>query len=65
VFTYEKEQVLQAGADLKGMIAPSDVILIKGSQSMRMEKIVKELMAEPDRAKELLVRQEAEWLAKA
>ncbi|MCK4539623.1 hypothetical protein KAU09_00535 [Candidatus Parcubacteria bacterium] len=39
-----------------------DLVLIKGSQGMRMEKIVKEIMAEPLRAKELLVRQEREWL---
>ena len=39
-----------------------DLILIKGSQGMRMEKIVKEIMAEPLRAEELLVRQGSEWL---
>ncbi len=38
-----------------------DVILVKGSQYMRMEKIVKTLIAEPERAKELLVRQGKEW----
>jgi len=43
---------------------PGDVILIKGSQSMRMEKLVKGLMAEPLRADELLCRQEKEWLTR-
>ena len=38
-----------------------DLILIKGSQGVRMEKIVKEIMAEPLRAEELLVRQGDEW----
>ncbi|MFH1171396.1 MAG: UDP-N-acetylmuramoyl-tripeptide--D-alanyl-D-alanine ligase [bacterium] len=38
-----------------------DVVLIKGSQVVRMERIVKVLMAEPDRAEELLVRQGEEW----
>ena len=28
---------------------------------MRMEKIVKEIMAEPLRAKELLIRQDSQW----
>lgn len=40
----------------------SNVILVKGSQAMRTEKIVKKLMLESRRAKELLVRQDAEWL---
>lgn len=39
-----------------------DVILVKGSQSIRAEKIVKEIMAEPEKAKELLVRQYGHWL---
>ena len=33
----------------------NDVILVKGSRSMKMEKIVEEIMAEPEKAKELLV----------
>jgi len=43
------------------VIRPGDVILAKGSQGVRMEKIVKELMADPLRAEELIVRQTPEW----
>lgn len=39
-----------------------DAILVKGSQSARMEKIVKEIMNEPQAAPKLLVRQNREWL---
>jgi UDP-N-acetylmuramoyl-tripeptide--D-alanyl-D-alanine ligase len=46
------------------VIRQGDVILAKGSQGIRMEKIVKELMADPLRAEELIVRQTPEWLMK-
>ncbi|HPL95278.1 MAG TPA: UDP-N-acetylmuramoyl-tripeptide--D-alanyl-D-alanine ligase [bacterium] len=55
---------IEAGKFLQNEIMTGDVILVKGSQGMRMEKIVKELMGEPLRAKELLVRQEDYWLKK-
>lgn len=42
-------------------IRPNDAILIKGSQVMRMERAVEELMAEPDKAASLLVRQDPKW----
>jgi UDP-N-acetylmuramoyl-tripeptide--D-alanyl-D-alanine ligase len=45
-------------------IVEGDTILVKGSQAVRMEKIVKEIMAEPMDAENLLVRQSATWLAK-
>jgi UDP-N-acetylmuramoyl-tripeptide--D-alanyl-D-alanine ligase len=52
----------EAGEYIKDYIKESDIILVKGSQSTRMEKAVKILMAEPERAAELLVRQDEEWL---
>lgn len=55
---------IEAGEYLKNIVSKGDVILIKGSQSMRMERITKALMAQPDKAHDLLVRQDEEWLAK-
>ncbi|OHA58670.1 MAG: hypothetical protein A2571_02785 [Candidatus Vogelbacteria bacterium RIFOXYD1_FULL_44_32] len=52
----------EAGEALDKIIEAGDVVLIKGSQGMRMEKAVVEIMAEPLRAEELLCRQEEEWL---
>lgn len=65
-----KEKILhfedsqEAARVLQNLICPGDVVLVKGSQSIRMEKIVKEVMAEPQLADKLLVRQEKEWLKK-
>lgn len=54
----------EAGLFVQGKLKQGDVVLVKGSQGMRMEKVVKELMAEPLRACELLVRQDKEWVCK-
>lgn len=51
----------EAGRFLQDRIREGDLVLVKGSQVARTEKIVKELMAEPERAPELLVRQGKEW----
>ncbi|MBU1033107.1 MAG: UDP-N-acetylmuramoyl-tripeptide--D-alanyl-D-alanine ligase [Patescibacteria group bacterium] len=59
IFVFDKST--EAGLFIQDRMKSGDVILIKGSQGSRMEKITKELMAEPLRATELLVRQEAKW----
>jgi len=51
----------EAGEHLKKIIVKGDMILIKGSQSIRMEKAVLKILAHPERKGELLVRQEEEW----
>ncbi len=52
----------EEGAEvLRGLIKAGDVIYVKGSQGMRMERIVKAIMKEPERAGELLVRQDSMW----
>ncbi|MEK7097431.1 MAG: UDP-N-acetylmuramoyl-tripeptide--D-alanyl-D-alanine ligase, partial [Patescibacteria group bacterium] len=54
----------EAAVFLLNSIQQSDLILVKGSQGMRMERIIKKIMAKPERAGELLVRQDEEWLKK-
>ncbi|MBI4065622.1 hypothetical protein HY412_00310 [Candidatus Kaiserbacteria bacterium] len=64
-----KVEVLQydnsktAAHKLPDLVREGDVILVKGSQSIRMERIVESLLANPADSS-LLVRQEREWLRK-
>ncbi|MCF7815590.1 MAG: UDP-N-acetylmuramoyl-tripeptide--D-alanyl-D-alanine ligase [Candidatus Pacebacteria bacterium] len=58
---FEFEDALQAGKELQTFIKSGDVLLVKGSQSIRAERFVEELMAEPELAEDLLVRQDAMW----
>lgn len=52
---------VEAGRYLDMHVQGGDVVLIKGSQSMRMEKAVKDIMADPLHAVDILVRQEPRW----
>lgn len=56
--TFVFADTARAGRFVQDRLVKGDIILVKGSQGMRMEKIVKELMAEPLRASELLARQD-------
>ncbi len=56
IFSFDNS--IEAGNFLQDRIQEGDLILIKGSAAIAMEKIVKKIMAEPERAGELLVRQE-------
>ncbi len=52
----------EAAHKLKELIEGGEIILIKGSQSIRTEKVVKAVMKQPERAEDLLVRQYGKWL---
>lgn len=58
---FQYDDVLQAGRELQSMLHCGDVVLVKASQSVRAEKIIEEVMLEPEKAKELLPRQDAFW----
>jgi UDP-N-acetylmuramoyl-tripeptide--D-alanyl-D-alanine ligase len=45
---------------LEGMIREGDIVLVKASQSIRLEKVMKALLANPGDSSEL-VRQDAQW----
>ncbi len=60
IFKFEDSR--QAGEYLKKALKKGDIVLVKGSQSMRMERAVEAIMAEPEYARDLLVRQEEDWL---
>ncbi len=54
----------EAGAFVRQFIEPGDTVLMKGSQSTRMERATAMLVSEPELAQQVLVRQETEWKKK-
>lgn len=62
VFSFDSSSL--AADFLHHFVQSGDIVLVKGSQSMRMERVCKAIMANPNKARELLVRQEDEWLEK-
>ena len=61
---YEFSNSSEAGDFLQEFIESGDVVLIKGSQGIRMERTVEKVIAEHVDPRKTLVRQEPEWLAK-
>lgn len=60
IFRFAKSS--EAMAKVAELAQPGIAILVKGSQGMRMEKIVVALMAQPDQAAKLVCRQYGKWL---
>ncbi len=58
---FEFEESKEAGKFIKGILEEGDFVLVKGSQSIRMEAVVEEIMLHPELKEKLLVRQEKEW----
>jgi len=54
IFEFSRPE--QAGLAVQEELTQGDIILIKGSRAIHLEKIVREIMAEPEKAGELLVR---------
>lgn len=62
ILSFDSGEAKEAGVAVRDMLEPNDVVLLKGSQSgIRLEKAVRELLKEPHKAKEILVRQEDAW----
>lgn len=51
----------EAGDYIQNIIQKGDAILVKGSQGVRMERVVEEIMLHPEQKEKLLVRQDVEW----
>ena len=58
---YQYDDIARAGRELQNMLQPGDIVLLKASQAIRMERVVEEVMEEPERAEELLCRQSDDW----
>jgi UDP-N-acetylmuramoyl-tripeptide--D-alanyl-D-alanine ligase len=54
----------EAASYIVSIVSAGDIILVKGSQSPRLERVTKALLREPEKADKLIVRQEEEWLKK-
>jgi len=58
---FQFDNSVEAAAKIKDIVKKDDFVLVKGSQSVRAERIVKEIMLDKEKARELLVRQDDEW----
>ncbi|MDD5396870.1 MAG: UDP-N-acetylmuramoyl-tripeptide--D-alanyl-D-alanine ligase [Candidatus Moranbacteria bacterium] len=53
-----------AGKKIAEMLSVGDLVLVKGSQGTRMEKVVEKILANPSDRENLLCRQSIEWRKK-
>lgn len=57
----ECDTSIDAGKELVKILQEGDVVYVKGSQSMRMERAIKMILASTHNSASVLVRQEEEW----
>lgn len=55
---------MSAGSELVKIVDKGDLILVKGSRGMRMEKVVEQVMEDKDNMKSLLCCQDEKWKKK-
>lgn len=60
----ECADAVEAGKEVSNILKSGDVVYVKGSQSIRLEKAVKLLVSENVDIKKELVRQDKEWLSR-
>jgi UDP-N-acetylmuramoyl-tripeptide--D-alanyl-D-alanine ligase len=59
IFQYDDiEKLIE---ELRPQLQANDIVLVKASQGIRAEKVVRAIMREPEKAEELLVRQDDIW----
>jgi UDP-N-acetylmuramoyl-tripeptide--D-alanyl-D-alanine ligase len=63
VFFFDTPESL--GMELRKILREGDLVLVKGSQGARMEKAVREMMANPEEAESFLCRQSKDWRRKS
>lgn len=59
------DTALDAGKELVKVLKEGDLVYLKGSQGMRMERTVKMILAETHEPHKVLVRQESAWINKS
>jgi UDP-N-acetylmuramoyl-tripeptide--D-alanyl-D-alanine ligase len=54
----------EAGEFVKSFVKTGDIVLVKGSQGVRMEKVTEAMLLDKKNKEKLLVRQDSEWKKK-
>jgi len=61
---FEFENSFEAGNFIKTFVQKGDIVLVKGSQGVRMERATEAILLDKENKNKLLVRQNEEWLKK-